>query len=89
VNLDLAFLCCDGFSKTGPTIRSYQELEIKSSVITHSKKSLILCDSSKLGNQGLYTFSEFQTIDMVLMERPLTDEERSAFPEEVLFYSQN
>ena len=89
LNLDLGFLGCDGFSKTGPTIRSYQELEIKSTVIAHCQKNMILCDSSKIGNQGLYTFADFQDIDMVLAERQLTEDERKNFPDELLFYSQD
>lgn len=87
LNADVAFIGCDGFSKSGPTIRSYQELEIKKAIIAHSKKSIILCDSSKLENEGLYSFADYSSLDMIIMERKLTDQEREAFPKELLFFS--
>lgn len=87
LNVDVAFIGCDGFSKTGPTIRSYHELEIKKAMVAHSKQSVILCDTSKLEKEGLYTFAKYADLDMIITEVPLTDEERSWFPDEVLFYS--
>lgn len=87
LNPDIAFLGCDGFSKQGPTIRSYHELEIKKALVQQSKKSFLLCDSSKLDNEGLYTFVDYSALDMIVMERKLSADERQRFPEGVLFYS--
>ena len=88
LNTDVAFIGCDGFSKTGPTIRSYHELEIKKAIVQHSKKNFLLCDSSKLENEGLYTFVNYPSLDTVFLERKLSQEERQRFPEELLIYSE-
>lgn len=87
LNVDVAFIGCDGFSKKGPTIRSYHELEIKKAIIEHSKKNFILCDTSKLENEGLYSFVEYSDLDMIIMERQLSDSERKVFPDSLLFFS--
>ena len=87
LNVDIAFIGCDGFSKKGPTIRSYQELEIKKAIVNHSKKNFILCDTSKLKNEGLYSFVEYTDLDMIFMERQLTDSERKKFPDSLLLFS--
>lgn len=87
LNVDIAFLGCDGFSKTGPTIHSYHELEIKKTILNHSKQNFILCDTTKLTNEGLYSFVDYQALDMIIMERNLTESERQSFPEDLLFYT--
>lgn len=87
LNVDVAFIGCDGFSKKGPTIRSYHELEVKRTIAKHSKKNFVLCDTSKLDNEGLYSFIEYSDVDMIIMERQLTDVERKRFPDSLLFYS--
>lgn len=87
LNVDIAFIGCDGFSNTGPTLRSYQELEIKEAIISNSKKSIILSDSSKLFNEGLYTFAKYTEIDMVIMERKLDSNERHKFSDDTLFFN--
>ncbi|MBV7391899.1 DeoR/GlpR family DNA-binding transcription regulator [Enterococcus sp. ALS3] len=87
MNLDVAFLGCDGFSATGPTIRSYQELEIKKIMVEQSKKNIVLADSAKLKNTGLYSYVDYQNLDVVIVERNLTEVERQAFPEELFFYT--
>lgn len=89
LNVDISFLGCDGFSKDGPTIRSYHELEIKQAIVEHSKKNIILCDASKLKSEGLYTFSNYDDLDMIILERKLTEKERNRFPDNVFFYSAN
>lgn len=87
LNVDISFIGCDGFSKTGPTIRSYHELEIKKAIIKHSKKNFILCDTSKIENEGLYSFVDYDNLDMIIMERKLVDTERKMFPEDLIFFS--
>lgn len=76
LNVDIAFIGCDGLVFNGPTISSYKELDIKKSMINCSKKSIILYDSSKLDNQGLYTFSNYDNLDVIIMERNISKSER-------------
>ena len=87
VSVDVSFIGCDGFSEIGPTICSYHELEIKKTIAKHSKKNIILCDTSKLKNEGLYTFSNYSDLDIIIMERKLTEPERVQFPNDIFFYS--
>lgn len=87
LNVDIAFIGCDGLSYNGPTISSYKELDIKKSMIDSSKKSIILCDSSKLDNQGLYTFSNYDHLDLIIMERNMSKQEREKFPDNAFFLS--
>lgn len=87
INVDISFIGCDGFSKTGPTICSYHELEIKKAFIKHSKKNFILCDASKLANEGLYSFVDYSDLDMIILERKLVDDERKLFPKDLIFFS--
>lgn len=86
LNVDIAFIGCDGLAFNGPTISSYKELDIKKSMINCSKKSIILCDSSKLDNQGLYTFSNYDNLDVIIMERNISKSERQKFPDSAFFY---
>lgn len=87
LNVDVAFIGCDGFSETGPTIRSYQELEIKKAIADHSKKNIILCDNSKILQEGLYTFASYEAIDMIITNRKLEEHEREKFPKDIFFFS--
>ncbi|KES17505.1 Transcriptional regulator of sugar metabolism [Gilliamella apicola SCGC AB-598-I20] len=87
LNVDIAFIGCDGLAFNGPTISSYKELDIKKSMINCSKKSIILCDSSKLDNQGLYTFSNYDNLDVIIMERNISKSERQKFPDSAFFLS--
>jgi len=81
VNVDVAFLGCDGFSAEGPTIRSYQEVEFKRTAARQSRTTVLLADTSKLGNVGLHTFAGYDDFDGVVFERALTAAEKESFPQ--------
>ena len=81
VNVDVSFLGCDGFSAEGPTIRSYQEVELKRAAAQQSRTTVVLADTSKLSNVGLHTFAGYDDFDGVIFERALTAAERERFPQ--------
>ena len=83
VNVDVAFLGCDGFSPEGPTIRSYQEVEFKRMVARRAKRTVLLADTSKLGNTGLYTFANYADFSLMIFERELNVGERKVLPKNV------
>lgn len=87
VNFDIAFLGGDGFSESGVTISSYGELEIKKAVIHQSKKTALLLSTSKLQNIGKYTYTNFSDADLIITDRKLTEDERTRFPNDLLFMS--
>ena len=83
VNVDVAFLGCDGFSPEGPTIRSYQEVEFKRMVARRAKRTVLLADTSKLGNTGLYAFASYADFSLMIFERELNVGERKVLPKNV------
>ena len=83
INVDVAFLGCDGFSPEGPTIRSYQEIELKRMVARRAKRTVLLADTSKLGNTGLYTFASYADFSLMVFERKLDVGERKVLPKNV------
>ena len=83
INVDVAFLGCDGFSPEGPTIRSYQEIEFKRMVARRAKRTVLLADTSKLGNTGLYTFASYADFSLMVFERKLAVGERKVLPKNV------
>lgn len=89
INVDYAFVGCNGFSKNGPTIHGYDELEMKKAIVARSKKCILLCDTSKLMNAGLYTFADYDALDMIIFERMLSVEEKQRFPEETFLFTKD
>lgn len=63
------------------------DCSVKKAIVEHSKKNIILCDASKLKSEGLYGFSNYDDLDMIILERKLTEKERNRFPDNVFFYS--
>lgn len=80
VNVDVAFMGCNGFSAEGPTIHSYQEVEFKRAAIRQARRSVLLADTSKLGHKGLHTFAAYSDLDLLVFERKLNAAEREALP---------
>jgi DeoR/GlpR family transcriptional regulator of sugar metabolism len=83
VKVDIAFLGCDGFHDDGPSIRSYRELELKETIVSNAAQSVVLADSGKLTKQGLYCFADFSAIDLIFMERNVSDKEISRFSTDI------
>lgn len=85
--IDIAFMSCDGFHSDGPTVGSYRELEAKEVVLSQTSKSVLLADTSKLTQQGLYCYCTFNELNMLIFERDLTEEERAIIPGTVEIYT--
>ncbi|MDD7281258.1 MAG: DeoR/GlpR family DNA-binding transcription regulator [Erysipelotrichaceae bacterium] len=76
IQIDIAFMGCDGFLNTGgPTTFSLEEMLIKQQVLSKSKQKILLCDASKFRKQGTYTFAKFSDYD-VLITNPISKEEK-------------
>lgn len=76
IQIDTAFMGCDGFYQTGgPTTFSLEEVLIKQQVLTKSRQKILLCDSTKFSKQGTYTFARFSDYD-VLITNPISNEQR-------------
>lgn len=66
---DIAFLGSDAFKNSlGPCTASFDECGIKSKIVEKSEKAIVLADSSKFNNSGLFTFSEWGKIDLLITD---------------------
>lgn len=83
VMADIAFIGCDGFHEDGPSIRSYRELQIKQLMITHASKPVLLCDSSKLNNRGLYSFANYNAFDCMITDSGISEEQKKNFESKI------
>lgn len=81
INVDVAFLSCDGISENGPTATYQQLLGLDRMIIKHSRKTYMLMDTSKLAATGLYTVADFEDFDAFIFERPLSARERGLLPD--------
>lgn len=66
-NADVAFFSCRGISEDGlATDNSILENSMRRIMIQNSKKSYLLCDSSKFGKKYLYTLCNTRQIDEII-----------------------
>lgn len=75
IHADIAFVGCDGFHKDGPCVRSYGELEVKNQILKNSKEVILVSDSSKFDEHGLYRFATFDQIDYLITDSNVKEEQ--------------
>ena len=64
INADIFFFSCDALSKEGElTDNSYEECLLRKEFIKHSKKSVLLLDSTKLGKKCKYNLGTIKDVD--------------------------
>lgn len=69
IQTDIAFFGSDAFKNSlGPCTASFEELGIKSKIVEKSDKAIVLADSSKLNNSGLFTFCDWNKIDLLITD---------------------
>ena len=69
-NADIAFMSCRGLSfENGASEANEDEYYIKRAFIQNSKKSVLMCDTSKLGEDYLCRTAPVHTFDEVITER--------------------
>lgn len=81
IKVDIAFMGCDGFHACGPSISSFRELDVKEAAMESAKRSVLLADSSKFKQTGMYLYSSFGEFESLVIERPLIQEEQEFLPE--------
>lgn len=79
VMADVAFIGCDGFHEKGPSIRSYRELEVKQLMLSHAAKSILLCDSTKFNERGLYCFADFVDFSCMITDSEISDIQKKIY----------
>ncbi|MEM8745087.1 MAG: DeoR/GlpR family DNA-binding transcription regulator [Actinomycetota bacterium] len=69
LSVDLLFISCDGLSFTrGLTTPYRNESMVKRAMIEAAARVVALVDSSKLGNNQLFSYAEFDEIDVVITD---------------------
>lgn len=71
-NADMVFFSCLGLSDTGMiTDKSIEENQVRKTMLQHSRRKILLCDSNKLGRSYLHNLCHVSEIDEVLCETAL------------------
>lgn len=72
INIDVAFIAASGFSEqSGFTNGNYYESELKRTIISRAKQSVLLMDSSKYDRILPYTFAQLGDIDYLVSDSAL------------------
>ena len=67
VRIDIAFMGCDGFmDMDGPMTFSMEHAEVNRHILEHSRKNILLCDSSKFTKTATYQFAKFSDYDVMI-----------------------
>jgi len=70
LNADIAFVSCSGLSaERGVTESSEEEAEVKKAMINAAAKTVLLCDSSKLGVFQLNRVCAIDALDTIITEK--------------------
>lgn len=65
-----AFLGVDGISRNGLFANSELEADITQAFATHSEKTLLLCDNSKIGKETYLKFSALNIVQTIITNAP-------------------
>lgn len=76
INADIVFLGTDGLkNRTGPCTASYEEAEIKASMVKSSRLKVVVSDSTKFTSSGLFQFCDWSEIDYFITDSAIPEEE--------------
>lgn len=67
-NADLFFFSCSGITDEGFTSMDIERLNIIKKMKKNSKKTILLCDTSKVGKKYTYRGFNFEDIDYIIMD---------------------
>ncbi|WP_370606987.1 DeoR/GlpR family DNA-binding transcription regulator [Citrobacter werkmanii] len=76
INADIVFLGTDGLkNRNGPCTASYEEAELKSTMVKSARLKVVVSDSSKFTSSGLFQFCDWSEIDYFITDRGISEEE--------------
>lgn len=74
INADWAFISCRGFTtEKGVTESSDEEAQVKKTMISAASKTVLLCDSSKIGQVLMNRVCTYDKLYAVITDLPLSD----------------
>lgn len=68
-NVDLSIFSCRGYDYDGAYEANEEQAKVKKKMIEHSRKKLLLCDSSKSDNKYFYNLTDFTNIDYLITDK--------------------
>jgi len=72
-NADLFFFSCRGLTEDGKmTDVSAEEMNIRKAMFEQSKKRILLCDDTKIGNTYFYNFGNAKDVDAIISNVPFS-----------------
>lgn len=74
LKLDIAFMSASAISEQGCTLGNSAECELKSTVMRHAKKRIMLVDSGKFGKTMPFCFATFSDIDIIITDKKPSEE---------------
>lgn len=81
LRVDKAFMATNSLSpEAGATTPDLHQAETKKAMIAIARKTILLCDSSKIGRESFACFAALDRIDVLITER-IGDEDRRRFEE--------
>ncbi len=80
INVDKAFISIGAVDNENiMTISSQEELEVKKSIISSSKKIIALSDSSKFNNKLLYKIDSIKIVDILVTDKSIDNKTLNRF----------
>ena len=75
VNADILFFSCHGWDQKGwMSDNAIEEATLRQAMFEHSRKKVLLCDSSKIGRSCFYNMGNVASIDAIISDRELPEE---------------
>ena len=72
VNADVLFFSCHGLDLQGRmSDNAIEEANLRQVMFEHSKKKILLCDSSKIGKTCFYNMGNVSEIDEIISDKEL------------------
>lgn len=78
LSFDIAFIGVSGISERGFFDYSLDDSEVKQGLIAHSRKRVVLLDSSKFNRMSVVCVSPFEGIDVLITDAPPPENLRAA-----------
>lgn len=73
-NFEIAFLAVAGITEDGLFDYSFEDTEIKKTLIDQAQTRILLVDSSKIGKSSAVKVTGFDSIDVLITDQPLSAE---------------
>lgn len=68
---DVAFFSCKSIDHNGVYEAEYEQALIKKSMLKQARRSILLCDSSKIGSSSFFNYAKVADFDVIISDKGL------------------